>query len=142
MKTNRKFYSLNLETYAIEIVFGAVRFIPLFVLLVVIFWAVEVSFGPVNMYGVPQVDMEGITSGAFLWGGLIAYSNVIASIAAHMGFGSGGYWTRIVLGARNPSTRELEELNQFLRQVAEAAQKKNITVKTFSKFYVLDSPLI
>lgn len=59
------------------------------------------------------------------------------SLLAYLGIGSGFALTRYSLGARQPSTREMEIIRSALKRIVNAAGKKKL--KGFSAFYVLDN---
>jgi Zn-dependent protease with chaperone function len=69
---------------------------------------------------------------------LIAYANILVSLLAFAGFGGGSLLTRFVLGAREPSTREREQLMEVFRQMADGV---DFPIRSFSKLYIIDSTM-
>lgn len=69
---------------------------------------------------------------------LISYANILVSLMAFAGFGGGSLLTRFVLGAREPSTREREQLMEVFRQMAEGV---DFSIRSFSKLYIIDSTM-
>lgn len=69
---------------------------------------------------------------------LIAYANILVSLMAFAGFGGGSLLTRFVLGAREPSTREREQLMEVFRQMAEGV---DFPIRSFSRLYIIDSTM-
>jgi hypothetical protein len=67
---------------------------------------------------------------------LISFGPIFFSVLAYLGYGSGRSLTRYMVGARDPSTRERQQINQVLRQVVGHASGH---LKGFEGIFVVDS---
>ncbi len=90
-----------------------------------------------------QNQLQVFSENGLIWwpvtlGGLLAYSNILTSLMAYIGFGGGSLMTRFVMGAREASTREQEKLNELFTQMVSQSE---IEIRSFSKLYILDSLL-
>lgn len=138
----KKAYPPYLETIVIEVIAGLFRFVPIFLFVFVIvwvttFWRYQASYN----FGILGFNTAGVITVSTFLSVVISYFNILLSFGAKLGLGSGRSWTRFALGARDASTRELEQINQFLSQVAAEAKNRKVTVNTFTALYVLDSPM-
>lgn len=75
---------------------------------------------------------------SMLVGILLGFLNVILSFLAFNGYVSGQNFTRFLLGARQLSKRETENIQSVFVQILEQTDKQ---ITGFSKIYAIDSPI-
>ena len=74
--------------------------------------------------------------------GVVTFGPIVTSVAAFIGYGGGHTATRFALGARELSTRELNQLTEAQSAILSAATASGVTpVKGLSANLVIDSPL-
>lgn len=71
-------------------------------------------------------------------GAIIGFGPIVTSLLSLFRVPGGGGFTKTVLGAREPSHRELVRINDAFKQV-QAGYGRNVT--GFSDYYVIDSPI-
>ncbi len=73
---------------------------------------------------------------------VVAFGPIVTSIAAYLGYGGGNTATRFSLGAREPSTREMNLLTEAQTAMVTAARANGVgTIKGLSHLFVIDSPI-
>jgi len=73
---------------------------------------------------------------------VVAFGPLVASVVAYLRYGGGNTATRFSLGAREPSTREMEQITTAQSTILSAATGNGVTsVKGLSGLFVIDSPM-
>lgn len=89
----------------------------------------------------PSVGYSWVFIFSFIAGSIAAGANIAASYMAYNGNVGGGGFTRFVLGARQPSRRELEQIRDVYSDVLEAWKGDKSQLVGFSDEFVLDNTL-
>lgn len=130
---------LYVGTLLIELICGAPRVIILFIVLALMLLAWTVArTESVLEYQRALFSFRQQLGPIFLFALVCGYANVLASLVAYSGSGSGSLLTRFVLGARETSRREQETLDQVFARIVDQV---DFPVDSFSKLYVVDSTL-
>ncbi len=69
---------------------------------------------------------------------VISFGPLVLSILAYAEYGGGHTLTRLALGAREPSRRELQQIQEVQRRIIDASGRRRIN--GFSGTYIIDSP--
>ncbi len=144
MTSDNKPHGLYILTLAIELfISGSARFtlywlvaiIPTAAIVGVFFFTGDAALSMPLINAVLGLLLFGI----FIGGIVVGYAPIIFSLAAYLGYGSGHTLTRYALGAREPSTRENEQIYEMRKAILEGAGHKEM--KGFSGIFIIDSPI-
>lgn len=142
---------IYLTTFCIETITGAFRALIFTLLLLpfgfllgflyLLFWGRLVRpglFGATPDFEAFIIIMFAVVGLSMLMGGLLAFLPLGFSVLSYWGAGGGYAFTRFALGARPPSTREWERLQEELDDIRQALDRE---VLSFSRILVIDAPL-
>lgn len=150
MDTRAYGHSLNvyLVTFWIEASTGIFRalllgllMLPVGFLLLLVYLLLSGVLDHVRPFEIGELIFQSLVIGLWLSlfiGGLLAYAPLGLSMLSYWGAGGGYGLTRFALGARPPSTREEQTLQQELTAIQGAL---NRDILTFSRILILDTPV-